>query len=209
MMDSEYQNLIHKLYLDGHIKSPEILRAFKEYDRAEFLPADQISFAGEDRPLPIGDNQTISQPYTVAFMLELLEPKRGDNILDVGTGSGWQAALLASLVAPEGKIITVERSPTLAQSARLNLEKFNLITGGAISTYHGNALNVEPEWPIFDKIIVAAEYDSIPEVFKDILAAGGRIVMPVLGRIVVADKISEDNFEIKEYPGFSFVPLVP
>lgn len=208
-MDSEYQNLINKLSAEGHIKSLEILRAFRECDRVAFLPEDQISFAGEDRPLPIGSEQTISQPYTVAFMLELLEPKRGDNILDIGTGSGWQAALLASIISPEGKVITIERVPELAKSARVNLEKFNFITSGVVTAVCGNALNIDAEWPVFDKIIAAAEYEAIPEEWKNALAAGGRIVMPVLGRIVVADKISEDNFEIKEYPGFSFVPLIP
>jgi len=207
-MESEYNNLINKLFTEGHIKLPAILQAFQERDRALFLPIDQVPFVGEDRPLPIGYGQTISQPYTVAFILHLVDPKQGDNILDIGTGSGWQAALLASLVAPDGKVVTVECIKELAESAKENLEKFSLITNGSVVAIHGNALEIDPLWPVFDKIIVAAEHTSIPDAWKNALAVGGRIVMPILGRIVVADKISGDNFDIKEYPGFSFVPLM-
>lgn len=207
-MDNGYENLINKLVLRGYVKSSEMERAFRELDRAEFLPEDQRALAGEDRPLPIGYGQTISQPFTVAFILNLLDLRKGENVLDVGTGSGWQAALISKLVAPEGKVVTVERVKELADSAKENLEKFGLVGSGAVVPVNGNALNMDPEWPVFDKIVSAAEYGSIPEAWKNALAVGGRIVMPVLGRLVVADKISGDKFEIKEYPGFSFVPLI-
>ncbi|MFA4999559.1 MAG: protein-L-isoaspartate O-methyltransferase [Parcubacteria group bacterium] len=207
-MNSGYENLINKLVLQGYIKSSEIERAFREIDRAEFLPETQKQFAGEDRPLSIGYDQTISQPFTVAFILNLLDPQKGDNILDVGTGSGWQAALLATVVAPEGKVITVERVKELADTAKLNLEKFGLISNGSVIAVNGNALNINPEWPVFNKIVSAAEYDIVPESWKNALAVGGRIVMPVSGRLIVADKISRTEFDVKEYPGFSFVPLI-
>jgi len=207
-MDSGYENLINKLTLRGYVKSSEMERAFRELDRAEFLPEDQKPSAGEDKPLPIGHGQTISQPFTVAFILNLLDLRKGENVLDVGTGSGWQAALISKLVAPEGKVITVERVKELADSAKENLEKFGLIESGAVVSINGNALDMDPEWPVFDKIVSAAEYGSVPEVWKSALAVGGKIVMPVSGRLVVADKISGDKFEIKEYPGFSFVPLI-
>jgi len=207
-VDSEYENLVNKLVLQGYIKSPELERAFRETDRSKFLPEDQKSFAGEDRPLPIGYDQTISQPFTVAFILNLLNPQRGDEILDVGTGSGWQAALIANIVAPEGKVITVERVKDLADTAKLNLEKFGLISKGTVEAISGNALNIDPSWPVFDKIVSAAEYDNVPESWKNTLAVGGRIVMPISERLVVADKISGSEFDVKEYPGFSFVPLI-
>jgi len=213
-MDNDYKNLIDKLVLAGYIKSSEIEKAFREYDRAEFLPDDQKPLAGEDVPLSIGHGQTISQPYTVAFILDLLDIHRGNNILDVGTGSGWQAALLAGLVAPEGKVITVERIQELADTAKNNLEKFGLITSGIVTAVCGNALKIDPDWPIFDRIVSAAEYtpttnEGIPESWKNALAIGGRIVIPVAGRLIVADKISGTEFTLKEYPGFSFVPLIP
>ena len=187
---------------------------FREYNRAEFLSNEQKPFVGEDAPLPIGHNQTISQPYTVAFILDLLDIHRGNNILDVGTGSGWQAALLAGLVIPEGRVITVERIQALADTAKINLEKFGLITSGIVTAVCGNALKIDLDWPVFDRIVSAAEYapttnEGIPESWKNALAIGGRIVMPVAGRLIVADKISGTEFTIKEYPGFSFVPLIP
>ena len=77
-----------------------------------------------------------------------------------------------------------------------------------MTVVHGNALEINPEWPVFDKIVSAAEYDSIPKSWKDALAVNGRIVMPISGKLVVADKILGDRFNIKEYPGFSFVPLI-
>ena len=213
-MDDEYINLIDKLVISKHIKSPEIERVFREYNRAEFLSNEQKPFVGEDAPLPIGHNQTISQPYTVAFILDLLDIHRGNNILDVGTGSGWQAALLAGLVIPEGRVITVERIQALADIAKANLEKFGLITSGIVTAVCGNALKIDLDWPVFDRIVSAAEYtpttnEGIPESWKNALAIGGRIVMPVAGRLIVADKISGTEFTIKEYPGFSFVPLIP
>jgi len=214
MMNDEYINLIDKLVISKHIKSREIERVFREYNRVEFLPDEQKSFVGEDVPLPIGHNQTISQPYTIAFILDLLDIHKGNNILDVGTGSGWQAALLAGLVAPEGKVITVERIQELADTAKINLEKFGLITNGTVTAICGNALEIDPDWPVFDRVVSAAEYapttdEGIPESWKNALAVGGRIVMPIAGRLIVADKISGTEFAIKEYPGFSFVPLIP
>ena len=207
-VSKEYEQLIDKLVSSGHIGSPEIEKAFRKFDRSEFLPEDQKAFAGEDRPLPIGFDQANSQPFTVSFILSLASPKRGENILDVGTGSGWQAALLSSCVGEEGKVVTVERIKEIADRAKDNLEKFKLISSGNVIAVNGSALDIEPEWPIFDKIVSAAEADSVPEIWKKALAVGGKIVMPVKGRLVVADKISVSEFYIKEYPGFSFVPLV-
>jgi protein-L-isoaspartate(D-aspartate) O-methyltransferase len=207
-MDIGYENLVDKLVSKGSIKSPEIERAFREMDRSNFLPEDQKKFAGEDRPLPIGNEQTISQPFTVAFILALLDLRKGDNVLDVGTGSGWQSALISSLVSPEGKVITVERIPELFETAKTNLEKLGLIQSGAITPVRGNALEMDPEWPVFNKIVSGAEYDLIPGAWKHALGVGGRMVVPVSGKLVVVDKISGDIFDIKEYPGFSFVPLI-
>lgn len=207
-MSNGYDSLINKLVLQGYIKSPEIERAFREINRTEFLRDEQKSLSGEDCPLPIGYEQTISQPFTVAFILSLLDLRKGDKVLDVGTGSGWQAALIASIVAPEGKVITVERIKELVVFARTNLERAGIIDGDIVTVVHGNALEINPEWPVFDKIVSAAEYDSIPKSWKDALAVNGRIVMPISGKLVVADKILGDRFNIKEYPGFSFVPLI-
>jgi protein-L-isoaspartate(D-aspartate) O-methyltransferase len=206
--ESEYEKLVDRLVSSGHIRSADIERAFRKYDRTEFLPEEHRVSSGEDRPLPIGSDQSGSQPFTVAFMLDLLDPQKGDIVLDAGSGSGWQAALLADCVGPEGKVITVERVSDLAAKTKDNLEKFGLISSGAIMAVHGSAVVIDPEWPVFNKIISAAEGEEVPVSWKNSLAVGGRIVMPVKGRLIVADKTSVSEFDIKEYPGFSFNPLI-
>lgn len=208
IMNDAYKNLIDKLVLKGDIKSQEITNAFYEIHRREFLGEEDKHLAGEDRPLAIGFNQTISQPFTVAFMLNLLEAKRGEKILDVGTGSGWQAALIAKLVSPDGIVVTIERIKELADAAKINIDKFNFVKEGIVLPVHGNAINISPDWPIFDKIISAAEYHMIPDEWKNALAINGRIIAPISGNLIVADKISGNKFEIREYPGFYFVPLI-
>ncbi|MEX0689920.1 MAG: protein-L-isoaspartate O-methyltransferase, partial [Candidatus Paceibacterota bacterium] len=166
-----------------------------------------------NQPLSIGEDQTISQPLTVAFMLELLEPKSGDRILDIGTGSGWQAALLANIISKNdknksGKVITIERIEKLKVIAEENFKKYNFVENGVIEMVLGDATKgYKPEAP-YDKIVVAAAGDKIPEAWKKQLKVGGRIVAPVESSIYVYNKISEEEFEKKQYFGFSFVPLV-
>ena len=121
----EYENLIDSLIKDGYLKTPEIIEAFKAIDRANFVSNELKGDAYLNVPLSIGFGQTISQPLTVAFMLELLQPKKGEKILDVGAGSGWTIALLAFIVgdppAGGGKIIGVERIPELKEMAEKNI----------------------------------------------------------------------------------------
>ena len=104
-MTPEYENLIESLIKDGYLKTPSIIEAFKNIDRADFVPEECKGDACVNAPLPIGFEQTISQPLTVAFMIELLEPKPGERILDIGSGSGWVTAILAYIVGSEGKVI--------------------------------------------------------------------------------------------------------
>jgi protein-L-isoaspartate(D-aspartate) O-methyltransferase len=207
-MSEDYEQLVDKLVFSGYIKSSEIERAFRDFDRSEFLSEEKISFAGEDKPVSIGFGQTMSQPLTVAFMLDVLGIRKGDKVLDVGTGSGWQAALLSSCVGEEGEVITVERITELHDKAKENLEKFGLISSGRVKAVFGSALEMDPGWPVFDKIISAAESENIPDQWKNAIAIGGKIVAPVKGRLIIANKISGTEFELKEYPGYSFVPLI-
>ena len=100
-MTPEYENLINSLISDGYLKTPLLIEAFKNIDRQDFVPEEYKNSAYINEPLPIGFEQTISQPLTVAFLMELLEPKPGEKILDIGAGSGWSAALLAYVVGKE------------------------------------------------------------------------------------------------------------
>ncbi len=208
------ETLIRSLIDDGYLKTPALIEAFKKIDRADFVPEEQKERAYENYPLPIGFDQTISQPLTVAFMLELLEPKPGEKILDVGTGSGWQAALLLQLVGEQGKVVSVERIPELKEMAENNLKKFNgeEIPGGPstniIEVKLGDGSKGDPANAPFDKIIAAAAGKSIPNAWKEQLKIGGKIVAPVKQSIYVLDKTGPNEFKEKQYFGFSFVPLV-
>ncbi|MEK7549292.1 MAG: protein-L-isoaspartate O-methyltransferase [Patescibacteria group bacterium] len=205
----EYENLIDSLIKDGYLKTPEIIEAFKAIDRANFVPDELKGDAYINAPLPIGFGQTISQPLTVAFMFELLQPKKGEKILDVGVGSGWTAALLAFMVGEAGKIIGVERIPELKEMAEKNILQYGFVEKGIISVFLGDGSKGYKEEALYDKIIAAAAAkEDIPVEWKKQLKIGGKIVAPVENSIVVIDKTGKDEYNKKEYFGFSFVPLI-
>ena len=200
------KGLIEDLIANGYLKTPEIIDAFYEIDRANFVPEELEYEAYANAPLPIGYGQTISQPLTVAFMLELLQPKSGHKILDVGSGSGWQSSLLAYITGNEGRVIAIERILELSKFGKENSEKYNFrnlefIVGDGSKGY-------KKEAP-YDRIIVAAAaFDKIPEELKKQLKINGRLVIPVKNSIWLVIKTEENKFEKKEFPGFVFVPLV-
>ncbi len=131
-------SLIDDLIKEGWLKTPEIIDAFRKIKRADFLPDDIKYLADVNEAFPIGFGQTISQPLTVAFMLELLQPKAGDKILDVGAGSGWTTALLAYCVSQKGRVIAVEIVPELAEFGRNNVAKYNFIETGIVEYVCGD-----------------------------------------------------------------------
>lgn len=207
-MDMSKESLIQSLIGEGYLRTPAVTEAFKKIDRADFVPEDQKKDAYKNNPLSIGFGQTISQPLTVAFMLELLEPKAGEKVLDIGTGSGWQAALLSRLVGPEGKVVTVERIPELKSFAEENFLKTGIASKNIIETKLGDGSEGDPTDAPFDRIIAAAAGQRIPGAWKEQLRIGGRLVAPVKDSIIVLDKLGPDEFEEKRHFGFSFVPLV-
>ena len=197
----------------GYLKTPAIIEAFRKIKRRDFLVSGDEAEAEINAPVAIGFSQTISQPATVAFMLELLEPKQGEKILDVGSGSGWTCALLAQIVGEGGKVYGVERIRELKERAENNVAKYNFIEKGLVQIFCSDGTKGLPTLAPFDKIIVAAAAEEIPEALLEQLKVGGRLVIPVGKQyesqdMVVVDKIGENKFKKKIFPGFIFVPLV-
>lgn len=212
-MEARNDKLIAELREEGYLKTRAIISAFAKIKREDFVRPGDKSEAAINAPLPIGKGQTISQPLTVAFMLELLEPKRGDKILDVGTGSGWTPALLAEIVGPEGKIYGLEIIPELKEFGEKNLEKYGFIKEGRAQIILGSGYIGLPDTAPFDKILVSAASEEIPENLLKQLKTGGTMVIPI-GRqyetqtIFKIKRVNENEFIKNFYPGFSFVPLI-
>jgi len=203
--------LINCLIKDGYLKSPAIIRAFKKISRADFAPEELVRKKGREfieehnTPLSIGFNQTVSQPLTVAFMLEQLQPKKGDRVLDIGSGSGWQTALLAEIIGPDGFVYAVERIRKLKDFGERNVAKYGFKNTQFII---GDGTKGLSDQAPFARIIAAAAGEEIPAVWKKQLEIGGRLVAPVENSIYLLIKKSEGKFEKREYPGFAFVPLI-
>lgn len=200
--------LVEILIRNGYLKSELIIRAFSEIARADFVPSEFEPQADADIPLPIGFGQTISQPSTVAIMFELLDPKPGQHILDVGSGSGWTSAMLAHITGNTGKVAAMELLPELHAMTQCNVEKFGFVRSGIVKCVLGDGnKGYEPLQP-YDRILVSAGADKIPEALKKQLKIGGKMVIPVHNYLVYLEKRGENNFYKEEFPGFVFVPLV-
>lgn len=203
-MDSLVKDLIYQ----GYLKTDRIIGAFSKIRRVDFVPQDLESAALANIPLPIGQGQTISQPLTVAFMLEKLEPLPGDKILDVGSGSGWTTALLAYIVGKKGKIIGMERIKELCDFGINNVSKYHLIEGGRVKIICADGTKGYVNEAPYDRILVSAAAREVPKELKKQLKIGGRLVIPVGSSIWLIEKKSDKDFREVEYPGFAFVPLV-
>lgn len=200
--------LVELLIRNGYLKSEPIIRAFNEITRADFVPTEFEEQAEADIPLPIGFGQTISQPTTVAIMFELLDPKPGQRILDIGSGSGWTSALLGNIVGALGRVAAVELLPELHEMTKCNVEKFGLMSTGVVKCVLGDGnLGYEPLKP-YDRILVSAAADEIPQALKKQLVIGGKIVIPVHNHLVYLEKRGEDDYYKEEFAGFVFVPLI-
>ncbi|MGB9722944.1 MAG: protein-L-isoaspartate(D-aspartate) O-methyltransferase [Chloroflexia bacterium] len=188
------------------VSDPDVLRAMRTVPRHLFVPPEYLDLAYDDRPLPIGYGQTISQPYIVAWMTELLQLKPGEKVLEIGTGSGYQAAVLAELGDVE--VYSIEIIPELAQQAAERLQRLGY---GRVHLTQGDGYFGWPEHAPYDAIIVTAAPDHLPPPLVEQLREGGRLVIPIgprggwqtLWRFT--KKAGEVKAEALDY--VSFVPL--
>lgn len=196
--------LIEELSEKGIIDSG-VLNAISKIPRHLFMDSGFIDHAYQDKAFPIGSGQTISQPFTVAFQTQLLEIKKGNKILEIGTGSGYQAAVLCEMGA---KVYTIERIRELYRKTSSFLPSINYYPKKMI--YGDGYEGLEEEAP-FDSIIVTAGASKIPEKLLLQLKVGGRMVVPIgenVQKMVLYIKKSETNFEMKNFGDFQFVPML-
>jgi protein-L-isoaspartate(D-aspartate) O-methyltransferase len=189
------------------VRSEKVLNAMRKVPRERFLPKGQGVWAYDDAPLPIGDGQTISQPYIVAYMTEALALDGGEKVLEIGTGSGYAAAVLAEIAAD---VYTIERIDGLAIMARTILDNLGYQN---VHVRQGDGTLGWPEHAPFDGIVVTAGGPDVPDTLKDQLKIGGRLVMPIgkstwYQELVRVTRITEAEFDTEDLVPVRFVPLI-
>jgi protein-L-isoaspartate(D-aspartate) O-methyltransferase len=204
MYKQQRYELVENLRLKG-ISDQNLLQAMSRVEREKFVSAVMKPNAYKDIALPIGYGQTISQPYTIAIMTEALQVKKGDKVLEIGTGSGYQAAILFEMGA---KVYSIERNIDIYNEVLKRFEKLGI----RVHCKCGDGTLGWDQYAPFDKIIVTAGSPSVPETLKKQLAINGRMVIPVGNMssqtLKVLTKTAQDEFEIEDIPQFAFVPLI-
>jgi protein-L-isoaspartate(D-aspartate) O-methyltransferase len=201
--------MVRRLIESGIIKSAPVAKAMELVERHLFLPSNMKEHAYLDTPLQIGEGQTISAPHMVAMMAEGLDLKTGLRVLEVGGGSGYHAAVMAELVKPDGRVYSMERIPSLAESARQNLKTAGY--EGIVEVIVGDGTRGLPDRAPFDRISIAAAAPYVPEPLKQQLAENGKMLIPVGGRyyqeLTLVVRKGEKFIE-KNLGGCVFVPLI-
>ena len=207
--DMDYQKarerMVERQIARRGIDSPRVLEAFRSVPRHLFVPQHKREFAYSDGPLPIGRGQTISQPYIVAYMTEALELQGEERVLEIGTGSGYQAAILGELAA---EVYTVERHQDLAKTASQRLQDMDYEN---IHVIQGDGTEGLPEHAPFQGVIVTAAAPEVPRPLLDQLDEGGRLIMPVGsrgGQVLKLYQRREGDFSVKALSPVAFVPLI-
>jgi len=199
------KRLVEEIRQKG-IVDETVLLAMGKVPRHLFMDNSFLGFAYVDKAFPISAGQTISQPYTVAFQTEILQIKRSDKVLEVGTGSGYQAAVLCEMGVT---LFTIERQRALYDFSRLLLPRL----GYHPQFFYGDGYQGLPTYGPFDKIIVTAGAESVPEKLKEQLVVGGKMVIPVGDRLhqvmKIVERVTENEYTELEAGNFVFVPMLP
>lgn len=203
------EKLISHLVAEGILQDKRLIKAFRSVPRHYFVPDEYLLEAYGDYALPTMCGQTISQPYTVVVMLEALKLKKGDNVLEIGTGSGWTACLIASVIGSKGRVTTIELFPRLVEFAKKNIKNVKLKN---IEVICGDGKLGYPENAPYDCSLINAACKEIPKPIIEQIKVGGRIVAPVENSfgeqtMIVAEKFSEKQLKKTNLGAFIFVPL--
>ena len=203
---SRLDELIKNLKYSGFLNDVKVEESIRKSPRHEFVPKSCLNIAYDNNPIHLMKNQTISQPAVVARMTEWLDVKKGQKILEIGSGSGWQSAILSFLVG-KGQVFSIDRHSELVKFARKNLEKLKIQNVNVI--LGDGSLGLPKEAP-FDRIIITAACKKIPEPLIEQLSPNGLLIAPVgefFQSLILLKKTSEGVIEIKNQPGYAFVPL--
>ncbi len=209
LLDAYRHQGLRKLLIENikqkGITDPNVLAAMEKVPRHFFFDSSFLEYAYEDKPFPIGAGQTISQPYTVAFQSELLDIKKGDKVLEIGTGSGYQACILMEMGA---RVFSIERQKSLFDKTSKHLQKMGY---SSIKVFYGDGYKGLPAFAPFNKIIVTAAAPFVPDPLIEQLKTGGILVIPLgedMQIMTTFRKISNLNCEKKEHGLFRFVPML-
>jgi|SRR6185437_3617613 len=199
------KNLVEELKKKG-ITDPKVLQAIGKVPRHLFLDSSFLQFAYQDTAFQIGEGQTISQPFTVAYQTQLLELRKGDNVLEIGTGSGYQSAVLSGLGV---NVFSIERHKNLHDKAKKLLAELGCSN---VKCFFGDGYKGLPAFAPFDRVIITAAAPYVPQDLLNQLKTGGIMVIPVgEGKVQVMKtfkKAPNGEFTVKEYGNFSFVPML-
>lgn len=204
--DIESEVAFTRHFIGKNKLAPEVMAAMRNTPRDEFVPPELQAYAYDNGALPIGQGQTISQPYIVALMTDLLQPQKSDKILEIGTGSGYQTAILAQLVR---MVYTVEVIKELGEAAAQRLHRLHYSN---IKTRIDNGYHGWPEYAPYDGIIVTAAASHIPAALIEQLKPSGRLVIPIglpymRQELMLIEKDEQNNTHVKDILGVAFVPL--
>ncbi len=210
-MKTKREELVDRLLSYGYIKSDEVKKAMLKVPREEFMPPENRQYAYKDQPLPIGKGQTISAPHMVAIICETLALEKGMKILEIGAGFGYNAAVVAELIGPDGHLFTTERIESLAKSAEDNLKRAGY--DKCVTVIHTDGTRGFKEKAPYDRIYATASAPKVPEPLKEQLKIDGRLLTPIgsqsyLQELICIHRVAEDKYESHKLGGVAFVPMI-